>query len=98
MKLLSCCIMVNHKIKSNTFRQKQVRTVTGTKKVYVRRKPKVGVCSVTGQTLKGVPRALPTKMKNMPKTAKRPQRPFGGVLSSEASREELKKRARQAKL
>jgi len=56
------------------------------------------VCSVTGQTLKGVPRELPVKMQNMPKTSKRPQRPFGGVLSSQASREELKKRVRTTKL
>lgn len=98
MKLLSSQIMVNHKIKSNTFREKQVKTVNGTKKVYLRRKPRLGICSVTGQTLKGVPRELPVNMRNMPKTSKRPQRPFGGVLSSQAAREELKKKARQTKM
>lgn len=66
--------------------------------MYVRRKPKVGTCPITGQTLKGVPRALPVKMQNMPKTKKRPTRPFGGVLSSKAAREEIKSRARKLQL
>ena len=61
---------------------------------YERKKPKAATCSVTGDVLKGVPRERPVKMKNMPKTSKRPQRPFGGVLSSRASRDILKKKAR----
>ncbi|MGV8168555.1 MAG: 50S ribosomal protein L34e [Candidatus Nanoarchaeia archaeon] len=89
---------MQHKTKSRTFARKAVRTAKGTKIVYTRRKPKQGTCSVTGQTLKGVPRALPTKMKNMPKTKKRPTRPFGGVLSSKAAREEIKNRARKLEL
>jgi len=86
--------MVQSKTKSRTFRRVQVKTVNGTKTRYDRRKPKAGVCSVTGETLKGVPRALPGKMKNMSKSQKRPSRPFGGVLSSRASRAEIKRRAR----
>jgi len=90
--------MVQSKIKSRTFARKKVRIVSGTKTVYVRRKPKVGSCFVTGETLKGVPRALPVKMRNLAKTEKRPQRPFGGVLSSKASRLELRKRVRSKEL
>lgn len=90
--------MTQSKTKSRTFARKKVRTINGTKTVYERRKPKVGSCHVTGETLKGVPRVLPVRMKNMSKTEKRPQRPFGGVLSSKASREELKKRARAKEL
>lgn len=89
---------MQHKTKSNTFREKQVRTVSGTKKVYTRRKPKMGSCPETGETLKGVPRALPGKMKNMSKSQKRPSRPFGGVLSSRATRTRLKNKARSTKL
>ena len=90
--------MTQSKTKSRTFARKQVRTVNGTKVVYARRKPKVGSCPVTGEKLKGVPRKLPGKMKNLAKTEKRPQRPFGGVLSSKASRQELKRRARNKEL
>jgi large subunit ribosomal protein L34e len=90
--------MVPHKAKSRTFARKALRTINGTKRIYTRRKPKLGTCSVTGQKLKGVPRELPTKMQNMPITKKRPTRPFGGVLSSKAAREEIKSRARKLEL
>jgi len=33
-------------------------------------------------------------MRNMPKTKKRPERPFGGVLCSKCSREEIVSRIR----
>lgn len=90
--------MVQHKTKSRTFARVSKRTAKGTKIVHVRRKPKLGTCAVTGQKLKGVPRALPVDMRNMPKTKKRPTRPFGGVLSSKAAREEIKSRARKLEL
>ncbi len=90
--------MTQSKTKSRTFARNKVRTINGTKTVYDRRKPKVGTCPVTGEVLKGVPRELPFKMRNLAKTEKRPQRPFGGVLSSKASRAELKKRVRQKEL
>jgi large subunit ribosomal protein L34e len=86
--------MVESKIKSRTFRRKKIRTITGTKTTYQRRKPKLGTCSVTGQKLKGVPREIPSKLRNMSKSQRRPSRPFGGVLSSKAARDEIKKRAR----
>ncbi len=89
---------MQHKTKSRTFRRQNLRTVSGTKRVYLRRKPKLGRCGVTGQTLKGVPRELPVKMKGMPKTSKRPERPFGGVLSSKAMRFVLKDKARNKEL
>lgn len=90
--------MTQGKTKSNTFAKKKVRTINGTKVVYTKRKPKVGTCPITGETLKGVPRATPTVMRNMAKTEKRPQRPFGGVLSAKASRQELKNRTRNKEL
>lgn len=90
--------MVNHKIKSNTFRKIQKRTINGTKNVYTRRKPKRGTCPETGQVLKGVSRLFPKQRKNASKTSKRPDRPFGGVLSSEASRQKHIAKARESDL
>lgn len=90
--------MLPAKIKSRSFRRKQVRTISGTKTTYHRRSPKQPTCSVTGQKLHGVPRRTTTQLKNMPKTAKRPQRPFGGVLSSEASRDIHRTKARTREL
>ena len=86
------------KFKSRSFRRKQVRTVSGTKVVYLKRKPKLGSCPVTGQKLKGVPRDIPSKIGKLSKSQKRPQRPFGGVLSSKASRMVLRERARSKEL
>jgi large subunit ribosomal protein L34e len=90
--------MAPHKMKSRTFARVNKRTISGTKTVYNRRKPKLGTCSVTGETLKGVPRVLPVKLRKMAISKKRPSRPFGGVLSSRASRTELKARARKLQL
>ncbi len=84
--------MPERKLRSRSFRR--VKKVTpGGRNVthYERKKPKPASCPVTGELLKGVPRERPTKMKNMPKTRKRPERPFGGVLSSKASRAVLRK-------
>ncbi len=82
------------KSKSRSFRRKQVRTVSGTKRVYVKRKPKLGTCHVTGEKLKGVPRQRVPKLKNIAKSSRRPQRPFGGVLSSRAARKVHVEKAR----
>ena len=89
---------MQHKTKSRTFRRVKVRTALGTKTRYDRRKPKAGTCSVTGETLKGVPRALPSELKKIPKSSRRPSRPFGGVLSSSATRSLMKKKARELEL
>ncbi|MBS3170693.1 50S ribosomal protein L34e, partial [Candidatus Woesearchaeota archaeon] len=39
--------------------------------------------------LHGVPRAFPVERRNMPKTKKRPERPYGGVLCSKCMRETI---------
>lgn len=87
------------KTKSRTFRR--VKRVTPGHNVvihYVKRKPSKAICPIYGTELHGVPREIPTKMKNMPKSSKRPERPFGGVLSSKALRDVMKQKARETKL
>ncbi|MFP4111648.1 MAG: 50S ribosomal protein L34e [Candidatus Woesearchaeota archaeon] len=91
--------MVQGRLKSRTFRR--VKKVTpGARNVthYEKRKPGKATCPVTGQELHGVPRDKPSKIKNMAKSEKRPERPYGGVLSSKAMREVMKERARKTKL
>ncbi|MBI3032435.1 50S ribosomal protein L34e [Candidatus Woesearchaeota archaeon] len=81
--------------RSRTLRRVYIRTPGGRNIIHYRpRKPKLGTCPITGETLKGVPRANSCKMQNMPKSSKRPSRPFGGVLSSRAMRMALKQRVR----
>ncbi len=90
--------MVRGALRNKTFRKVKVRTPGSNVTIhYKKRKPKVGVCPVTGETLKGVAKARPYKMENMPKSQKRPERPYGGVLSSRAMRQLLKARNRVAK-
>ena len=56
---------------------------------YKKKKPGKAHCSECGALLPGIPRELPTKMKNIPKTAKRPERPYGGVLCSKCTRKKI---------
>ncbi len=81
--------------KSGRLRKIFVRT-PGAKTVvhYRQRKPSKAVCANCKKQLAGVPRELPAKMRNMPKTAKRPERPFGGVLCSVCMRNRMKQQAR----
>ncbi len=64
------------------------KKVAGSRTVlhYERKKPAKAKCGGCGVLLKGVPRGLPYKMRTMPKTNKRPQRPYGGVLCSACMR------------
>lgn len=83
------------KFKSRTFRR--VKKVTpGNRNIihFVRRKPGKAVCAVYGTKLHGVASDHPKKMQNMPKSSKRPERPFAGILSSKAMREVMKEKAR----
>lgn len=88
--------MVSGRFKSHTFRR-VVRKTPGKRIVthYVKRKPQKAHCATCGDVLKGVPQAIPSKMQNMPKTQKRPERPFGGVLCSKCLRLKLKNEARK---
>jgi large subunit ribosomal protein L34e len=87
--------MVAGKYKSRTLRKVFVKVPGNTIKVHYRkRKPGKAKCAVYGTVLQGVARANPSGLRNMPKTEKRPQRPYGGVLSSKAMREKMKQKAR----
>ncbi|MFH1439911.1 MAG: 50S ribosomal protein L34e [Candidatus Woesearchaeota archaeon] len=83
--------MVSPKHRSRSMRKVFVRVPSSKVTVqYRKRKPSKAKCGKCGALLKGVPRELPAKMKNMPKTHKRPERPFGGVLCSKCMRTKFK--------
>ena len=90
--------MPTGKHKSKTYRKVSVRT-PGKKTVtqYRRKKPSKAKCGACKKILPGVPREIPTKMQNMPKTSKRPERPYGGVLCSDCTRALIKHKARSEK-
>jgi len=87
--------MPSGKHKTKRFR-KVFRKTPGNKTViaYTQKSPKNAKCKDCGIILKGVPRLLAAKAKNTPKTKKRPQRAFGGVLCSKCSRKTIKVAAR----
>ena len=81
--------------KSGRLRQIAVKTPGGKSVTHYRqRKPSRAVCAHCRKPLAAVPRELPAKMANMPKTHKRPERPFGGVLCSKCMRSHLQQKAR----
>ena len=79
--------MPSPKERSRSFRRVKLK-VAGNRTVlhYYRKKPAKAKCGKCGALLKGVPHELPYKMRTMPKTKKRPQRPYGGVLCSSCMR------------
>ena len=82
--------MVSGKHKSKHFRKVFVKTPGGKTKVqYKKRKTKKLVCRICKKPLHEIPTLTKTKFKNLPKTKKRPQRPYGGVLCSKCSRKQI---------
>jgi large subunit ribosomal protein L34e len=79
--------MVMGRHKSRTLRRIHVTTPGGRSVIhYEKRKPSPAKCAGCGATLMGVPRERPFKMRNIAKTKKRPERPYGGCLCSKCSR------------
>jgi len=65
-------------------------------KVVLRRAyPRIAVCRNCGVKLKGIPRLSASKFRNLSKSEKKPNRPYGGNLCSACTRSEIKSRARQ---
>jgi large subunit ribosomal protein L34e len=82
--------------KSRTLRQVFVKTPGGkTVKHFRRRKPSKTICGSCKTELKGVPKDIPSKVKAIPKSARRPERPYGGVLCSACTRKLLQQKARE---
>ncbi len=89
--------MVAGKHRSGRFRKIFVRT-PGSRTVihYRQRKPGKAHCASCRTQLAGVPQELSSVMRHLPKTAKRPERPYGGKLCSSCMRQLFKEQARSA--
>ncbi|MBN1544263.1 50S ribosomal protein L34e [Candidatus Woesearchaeota archaeon] len=88
--------MVKPNRRSRTLRRVYRRT-PGSRTVlqFKKRKPSKAECSQCGRVLAGVPRERPYKMQRMPKTKKRPERPYGGNLCSSCMRKAIIAKARK---
>jgi large subunit ribosomal protein L34e len=82
--------MVAGRFKARTYRRVFRRTPGGKVTLHhVRRKPGKATCGGCGAVLKGVPQVRQYRLRNMPKTARRPERPYGGVLCSSCARRKI---------
>ena len=90
--------MTSPRHKSRSLRRVYVKTPGGRNTIhYKERKPKQAHCADCGSKLHGIPRKRAFEMKNLPKTQKRPERPFGGKLCSKCTREHFRKELRVEK-
>ena len=79
--------MVQPSLRSRSWRRVRVKTPANRVKMhYRRRKPSNAKCVKCGAALKGTPREKPYKMISMPKTQKRPTRPFAGYYCTKCMR------------
>lgn len=87
--------MTKPRYRSRTFRRVYVKLPGNRVTIhYKKRKPSKAHCGNCGKPLSGIPRDRPLRIRNLPKTMKRPERPYGGVLCSSCMREKIKKLAR----
>lgn len=84
--------MTRRALRSRSLKRKKVRTTSKVSVHYKKAKPSAAHCAKCGAVLKGVPRQR--KMSKIPKTLKRPERPFGGKLCSKCTRLLMKERAK----
>ena len=61
---------------------------------FERQAPSKAQCAGCGRVLAGVAREHSCKMQNLPKTMKRPERPYGGYYCTKCSRKVIKAKAR----
>ncbi len=84
------------RLRSRSLRELHVKVPGGRSSThYKKKKPMLAKCGRCGDVLKGIPREFPFRMHKMPKTQKRPERPFGGVLCTRCMRVEMVNRHRK---
>lgn len=79
-------------LRTRSVKKMRVRT-PGNRLVTHFKMEKVGVakCNICKKPLHGVPRVIPSEMGKIPKSSRRPERPYGGNLCSECMRRVLRK-------
>lgn len=90
--------MVAGKHKSRSLRRVHKKTPGARNLIhYEKRKPQHAKCSC-GKPLRGILRAIVSKFRNSPRSAKKNNRAYGGNLCSECARKNLKNKARKISL
>lgn len=82
--------MPTPKHRTRTFRKVFVKTPGGRTIVHYRkRKPARAQCAQCQRYLAGVAHGIPSHVRKIPKTSRRPERAFGGVYCSRCSRAKI---------
>ena len=77
--------------RSRSFRKSRVTTPGGKVRIhYAKKRPAAAKCAACKKPLHGVPRGLPSEIRKLSKTEKRPERPYGGNLCSPCARKQIK--------
>ncbi len=88
--------MVRRALRSRSLKRSQKKVPGGrTVTHFRRRKPSIAKCAKCGKDLKGVPRLRVSDLRKLPKTKKRPERPYGGNLCSKCMREVFREKVRK---
>ena len=88
--------MVRRALRSRSLKRRQMKVPGGRTVTHFRRKkPSIAKCAKCGKDLKGVPRLRVNALKKLPKTKKRPERPYGGNLCSKCMREVFREKVRK---
>jgi len=69
------------------YRKRAVRTVKGTRILYGERCSRPASCAMCGRPLAGVPKGK--RARRVPRSSRRPNRPFGGYLCPSCARREI---------
>ncbi len=86
--------MTKPRFKSKGWKKVKKKIPSGVTIHYRRKKPNKAKCGRCGKELHGVPRLRPIQLNKLPKTKKRPERPYGGNLCSSCMRELMREKAR----
>lgn len=83
--------MVRPSLRSRSLARRYVRLPSSRVTIhYVRRRPKPAKCAICKKPLNGVPRLKPVELRGIPKSSRRPERPYGGYLCPSCLRGLLK--------
>ncbi|MEM3615067.1 MAG: 50S ribosomal protein L34e [Candidatus Methanomethylicia archaeon] len=64
---------------------------------YEKRRPNIAKCALCKSTLRGVPNLPPVKIRSIPKSSKRPNRPYGGYLDHKCLEKFIKVAVREGR-
>ena len=85
---------MTQKHKNRSFRRVKVKRASDVTTHYRKRNPSPAKCKECGKGMNAMPRLRAVKAQNTPKTAKRPERPFGGNLGTKCMRSTMVAKAR----